>query len=399
MALPVSFNANLSVGPQNSYHGPFKSSGGDFYTVLRGRPGSADLSQISLQKAIDPTDSFSEQASSDLGAGDSNIGSFWCSQVADIIHTVAQFLQTTGTNPHDVYYSSANISADTLAAGVLIENLGTDDDGPNAVACFVAVRATGDIIVVYQGDPEMLMGTEYARIDANKSTDDGATWSGTGFPLAVDDGGNDHWVAPVIVAGDSNRMHIFFKNDDLDDAYQRAMASDDGLETFPSSFDDTIHSDLYPFGPGIPGSTVYCPYKDAAGTTSIVSLTSADAPSPSTTTGVGDNTVRVVNDNVLHAMASDGADRYLVYVDNISDDLFRDIDTGSGWGTDVEFLDNITCNHISPNIYDRSGTKLAYIYDDAGTIKYNEVDISIAFTNLSDVKFPDQNYFTGPFDI
>ena len=57
MALPVTIS-NVDVGPQNSYHGPFKSSGGAFYTILL---DSTSNNLVEAHKATDPTVSFTEQ--------------------------------------------------------------------------------------------------------------------------------------------------------------------------------------------------------------------------------------------------------------------------------------------------------------------------------------------------
>ncbi len=401
MALPVSFDTDLSVGPQNSYHGPFKGSNGAFYTVLQNTVAGVGAAFISLHKATDPTDSFSEVDTEQIGgsSGDTK-DSIWCVQSADIISIVMQ--ENVGSS-NAVYYSSANLSNDTISAEVLIESLNTDDDGPDAHACSIAVEPVGgDIVVVYQGDPDMVMGTEYARIDANKSTDGGTNWSGTGFPLAIDNAGSDHWTGPVIVAGSSDRMHIFFKNDDVDDVFQRTLLSNDNLETFPSAIDTGVDAgNLYGWGRAVlSGTNVYAAYMDSDGTSSYVKFTSADAPgNPTPITGLSDNDVDAANLSVLHGFALDGLDVHYFYSAAGINDLLRDIDTGSGFGTDTTVLALTDVRHVSSNIYDRSGTKLAYIYDDAGVVKYNEVDISTAYATLSAVKFPDQNYFVGPFDI
>ncbi len=403
MALPVTIHANVSVGPQNSYHGPFRASDGAFYLIARAFASASSAGVLSLWRATDPTDSFSELDAETIGdSGTEALLSIWCVQEDDTVHIVAQKDGAASTNPHDVYYTSVDLtSTGTFTTEIRIEDLGTDDAGPNAVACSIAVESIGgDLVVVYQGDPDMLMGTEYAQIDANRSDNDGATWGG---PTQISDTGDpDHYTGPVIVAGTSDRMHIFFKNDDIEEAFQRRMGSDDSLETFPSAFSATKNAATanYIFGHGVNSSgTIYVPWLDADNETSVVSFTSADTPSYTETNNVSDNDVVVVNSSAAHAIVLDGTDRHLMYSHALQLDIFRDVDTGSGWGTDIEALDAVTVNRVYPNIYDRSGTKLAYIYSDGGAIRYNEVDISVAFTNLSDVKFPDQNYFTGPFDI
>ncbi len=336
MALPISMDTSLRVGLKNSYHGPFKSIAGDFYTVLRSRANPIESGTLSLWKNIDPdNNAFTEEAVQQVATASETLASIWCVQENDIIHSVCQ-KDGTATDDRNVYYVSSDMLADTMATEVTIESIVTPDDGPAANACSIAVDSTGDIVVVYQGDPEMLMGTEYARIDANKSTDGGATWSGTGFPLAIDNAGNGHWTGPVIVAGSSDRMHIFFKDDNNEEAYQRRLGSDDSLETFPSAFSVTKNAStlVYIFGHGVnAGGEISVPWRDADGESSVVSFTSADTPSYTETNNVSDNPVTFINDTPIHCMAVDGDDLHLVYSD--SNKIFmHDENTGSGWGTD-----------------------------------------------------------------
>ncbi len=381
MALPVSFDSDLSVGTRNSSHPPFKGSDGEFYVVLRGTTGAAGTDNISLQNATDPTDSFAEVATLEIVSG-VELLSIWSVQDGDTVHVSMQ-----DTN-RDVYYSSADLSGDSLSAEVQIEAITTPDDGPDANACSIAVESTGsDIVVAYQGDPDMEMGTEYARIDANRSDDSGATWGG---PISIDNAGADHWTGPVIVLGSSDRMHIFFKDDTNDDGYQRTLTSGDSLETFPSSFQANFPNTNYNFGHGISyddGGTqkVRCPFQILTGSNlgHTALLDSADAPTVTDEAVTGTNPSSGAGNTLIAGMASDGTDEHYLYADSSTQDLFRDVNTGSGWGTDTEVLDAITCNHVSPNVYDRSGQKLAYIYDDGGTVKYNEVVLGAAATTIT----------------
>ena len=380
MALPVSFDADLSVGPQNSYHGPWKSSGGAFYTVLRGRESDGDDGYLSLQKATDPTDSFSEQDTETLGATPRTIISIWGVQESDTVHVCAQHHEPAAS-ALTVHYVAADISGDALASSIVIETINTDDDGPSAGACSIAVESTGsDIVVAYQGDPDMVTGTEFARIDANRSDDSGATWGG---PIAVDNAGSVHWTGPVIVLGSSDRMHIFFQDDTNNDGYQRTLTSGDSLETFPSAFDSNLSALTYPFGKGISyddtgTQKIRVPYSDLtfSGKISNAALDSADAPTVSIVDSISDTGGGGVSGGV--GLAANDTDEHILFIDNATSDLFHDVNTGGGWGTDTEVLDAVTINHVSPNVYDRSGQVIAYIYDDGGTVKYNEVTLVAA---------------------
>jgi len=105
---------------------------------------------------------------------------------------------------------------------------------------------------------------------------------------------------------------------------------------------------------------------------------SAANPTIAVDTGVSDLDVSVAVTQVA-CYALDGTTTRLLYSDSASADLWSDAQTdGGSWGTDVEELDAVTINRVSCNVYDRSGSKLAYVYDDGGTIKYNEKSLAAA---------------------
>lgn len=380
MALPVTISG-ASVGTRNSFHGTFKET--DFYTILAG--GTFGEALLAF-KATDPTSSFTEQDSGNRPSlrGTVAAASVWSFLKGTTIHVSGQSSSTV----KQVDYVAFDTSSDTWGTIVTVDSNPGGDDGPNAVACSIAVEGTGsDIIIAYQGEADKDMGTSYATIDYAKSTDGGSSWTDNANSVAGVANGVTHYTGPVIVRGSSDRMHIFFMDDTGNDGYQRTLRSDDTLETFPSAFDTTLGGAVYTFGPGISyddGGTqkVRAPYHDGTSLrASIVELDSADTPTVTTTAGVSDSAIDVnASSNATVAMANNGTDEHLLYAEDTTQDIFHDVNTGAGWGTDTEVLDAVTVTHISPNIYDRSGTKLAYIYDDGGTVKYNEVDLGGAAT-------------------
>lgn len=78
-------------------------------------------------------------------------------------------------------------------------------------------------------------------------------------------------------------------------------------------------------------------------------------------------------------MAIDSTTVHALYSDNTINDLFHDSSASGGgaWGTDINEL-AATINHVSANVYDRSGTKLGMMLDDAGTGKYAEIALVAA---------------------
>ena len=387
MALPVTISAD--VANQNSYHGPFKSSGGAFYTIVVGDTTATD-GDVEAHKATDPTSSFAEQDGANrptAGTSGTEIASLWVSQANDLLNVVYQEITTN----NDVYFAQFNMAVDAWV------DLGTSDfdiqieavpDQPSANACSIGTRSDSDIVVAYQGDSDMITGTEYERIDMNVSTNDGPTWSG---PTSLDSGGEVDWTGCVIVPGSSDRMHVFFEDNTLSDGYQRRINSDDSLETFPSTFDSFIGSgSTYSFGPGVSyddGGTqrVRCPYGDGGGSLNVAKLDSGDTPTVThddSVNGSSPGVEQIGGGGVLTALAVDTKNLLILWSDVNDNDLYSNTnDDDAGWSAaGTEELDAVTVNHISSNVYDRSGIKLAYIYDDGGTVKYNEIDLATAGT-------------------
>ena len=411
MALPVTLTS-ATLGAQNSYHGPFRSSAGKYYAITIS-PTATD--QIAAWMATDPTTSFAVQdASAEPDTAASAIQSLWTYQKDDILYIAVQ------TAVDDVYHAQFDMASGTDGAWVEITTNNTEDlvvdllSETQADAVSIAVRggASGEIVIAYQANPSTNkdMGGSFEQVAYAVSTDSGvgATWSINND--STDDQsvgdishvGETDFVGPVIVMGTgtlgSERIHFFFQDDTNDDAYQRTLSGADALETFPSAFDDTLPTvSLYLFGRGVLlDDTVYCPYIDLDGQIDIASFVSADAPVISLEATASDSdTIRGMS------LALDGSDIHLTYVENTDDDVHSAVNTGSGFGTDVELFAGVggaVILRAHSNIYDRDGPKIGVIYDENGTVKYNEGVITYTFGLLSDVKMGKQNSFHGPFE-
>ncbi len=389
MALPVTISG-VTVGNQNSYHGPFKSIGGNFYVLVNDTEAEA-------WKATDPTDSFTEFDNANHPAFNIGISS-WTFQKEDILYLVAQ------DGVKDVWHAQFDMgpSADTwvnIAASdtdILVVDL-ANVAGATAVSIAVGSGEVNDeIVIAYQGEQgdNKDMGGSFEWI-AYAISDDagvGASWS-TGNSVADTDNDSEvDFIGPVIVRGTSDRMHIFFNDATNNDGYQRTLTAAGSLETFPSAFETSINTSNYVFTNGVLlENRVYTLYHDNSAKHNEVTFISADVPIPTITQDI------TVNNSAFVSLALDGSDLHLVYR-GTAGDLFHAEDTGSGWGNESEIVDNATINFTSINIYDRDGPKLAYIYDDAGTVLYGELALTHTFGLLSDVNMGKQNSFHGPFE-
>ncbi len=369
MPLPVTITGGL-LSLQNSYQGPYKSSGGNFYFI---GGLAADVSVVSAYKATDPTDSFTEQDTSNRPDSIFRNNSQSTFRKGDILYVGLQ------NNEEDVFHAQFDMANDIwvdIQAGARAVVVHDNSPEAQAIAATIAVEETGsDIIIGYQGNPSENkdMGGSFEWTAYAKSTDGGENWSSGNAVADVNDASEVDFTGPVIVRGSSDRMHFFFKDDTNNDAFQRTLLSDDTLETFPSAFDAAARVGTpYIFGRGIEGSAVSIPFQETGFAIEDATLTSGDAPS--VTAGVVITDLDT-NDSSF-SMAADGTDIHLLYADLNDNDVQHTKDTGSGFDTDVEVLAG-TVTLLSCNIYDRSGTKLAYIYDDGGTVKYNEVDIGV----------------------
>lgn len=373
MALPVTIS-DVSFPSENYYIGPFLSSAGNVYVI----PRRASTGRIEAQKATDPTSSFSIVSAGTgplVQAG--TLTSAWCYQVVDVIHLA--FLDFGASS--SLSYCNFDMSTDTWTAEEVV--LLAFDNGPQTAATdsvSIGVRSDGDVIVLYNGDGDAIMGTDYARVDYARK--ESGSWT-TGIP--VDGAGEDHWHGASIVMGASDRAHLFYRNDDLDDGYHVTLTSANNLQT-PTAFDATGANDhAHMFGKGVAFASgadtkIRVPYTDSTNKVSIAGFVSADNPTVSVVaTDVSDTTLG--NPTRSYDLAVDVDKQWLLYVEGSTGDLWR-VNTGADndtWDSDVELLDAVNISELSSNIYQR-GTDIvfAYIYNDGGTIKYNEYVISSA---------------------
>ena len=387
MALPVTIAADTVA--QNSYHGPFKSSGGAFYTILENATPDGN---IEAWKATDPTSSFAEQDSGtrpNFVAAALSLNVF---QDGDLLHVAAQ------NSSDDVYYARFNMASDVWDTPDATNEEELVDGAPNGTtdACDIAVLSaaygTGGthvkIRVVYQGATDMDMGSNFERVDESNSVDDGATWSAV---TQIDNGASAaaiHYIGPRIVLPPSNsdQCHVFMN--DATVLAHRAIAGDDTLRTYQKSSSFPVAATDYPLTHGIgflrsSVSKVRIGFQNLSNSDLTVlefdAFTDDSDPGPEPESTVHADDVQTDNLSIDACLAVDGSTIRGLYVKATNDDLFE-FDDGDSDTYTVQSTAHVTgtVNHISCNVYDRSGAKLAMIYDDAGTVKYDEIDLAVA---------------------
>jgi hypothetical protein len=382
MALPVTLSGY--VWPTHNYYvGPFKSRAGNYYIF-----GWYSLTRYYLDvwKATDPTSSWTRQGYDSDNEVASYTPPLWCCQEGDVIHIAFAGFLADVAELGGLAYTSFDMSNDTWGATTEVDAAAD----LTTASCSIAVRSDGDIIILYNGARD----SGYARVDY--AYYNGSWTSG----VAVDNGGaTTHWYGSVIVKGDSDRMHFFFKNGSGNSGYQRCLRSNEVMESFPeSAFDSSVNINSYICSPGVSyhdgtNQLVRCPYRDSTSNDlALVEFTSGDTPSPTTNTGVSDEAVQVANQGNLACMAVVAEDEYLLYVSSVDDDLRYDKNDGTDTDLIVSTVNRVSCNGI-----ERDGPKVGYVYDDNGTTKYNEIDVAITISTLSGALFGDQNSYWGPF--
>lgn len=234
-----------------------------------------------------------------------------------------------------------------------------------ATGISLSVRSDGDVIVLYTTHDGTIHRVNYARRES-------AVWT---TEIQVDNGGANGWRSSCVVKGSSDRMHFAFWSNSLH--YQRTLRSDNTLETFPSSFASGISVAGQPTAYVSGADTkVRIPFRDVAGKAAVAKFDSADTPTITEDLDISEALIDVETQGRGEVVAAaDGTTLHLLFIDQATDDLFHDNNADDGgWGTDIEELDAVTVNRISCNVYDRDGTVLAFVYDDGGTTKYQEID-------------------------
>jgi hypothetical protein len=402
MALPVSLLTGSDLPDNNYYCGPFKAPNQAIYVIA-----IASGANITVVKAADPTVSFSEQDASNKPAVGSP-QSVWGYLSGSEIHIVGE-VGFAGGDPH-LHYHVFDTASDTWTT--VDEAVETLKDDPTAVSCSIAVRSDGDVIVLYNGDTDSDMGNPYDRVDYARR--EVSSWT-VGIAVGATTPANLDRTGSVIVRGSADNMHFFWVGPrGIDELRARSLDASNSLSTERvldlSSADAGAHS----WTPGIAwndGGTwrVVLPTKDFSTFELVVvrwvESSGALAASPGTTVVGSPEDVRFTR-QLCSSLDGDGQ-MYVMWggggVSGADEDLYRDdaAPPYTTWSGETEVIDATTIEKISCNIYPRDGAiKLAFVYDEAGTIKYNEVSITAPTAPaMADSRFPDQNYKIGPFSV
>ncbi len=354
--------------------------------------------------ATDPTDSFARQDTANQPSDSAD--SLWAYLSGSEIHMSAE----RSTGAPELSYHVFDTADDTWS--ITDETIEDIKDNSAQIGCSIAVRSDGDVIVLYTGDQDSDMGNPFDRVDYARR--EGGTWT-----FGIDVGGttpaDEHRIAGVVVRGSGDNMHFQYVHLDAgNNKLLRARSlppantplstertSTTGVQQHQVagvSYDDagTQRVNFLVRLAGANQDLIAWRFTESSG-----ALSTPVAETQINAAGVG---AALANLTAIACSALDGNnDMHVMWSHETDLDLYRDTGASpqSSWGSDDEVIDATTINRISCNVYPRDGAiKLAFVYDEAGAIKYNEVSITAPTAPaMAASRFPDQNYKIGPFSV
>ena len=372
MAFPTT--VSTLVEPYHGLVGPYVSSTNNVYIVTRSNASS----DIQVFKASDPSTSFAGAGSLTMTSGNT-VRAIAGYQVGDNIHIVTR--DAAATNSNQIRYHVYSMASDTFTtSNTLVRDTYTAAGAVDESNVDIVVRSDGDVIVMYEG-PQVLADIQRKRIYYARHL--GAAWSAD---IALDNGGNAHWIPGGMVRGSADRIHFFFKDETNNDAYQRALTSADVLESFPASFDVSIGGtadDMMQRGAAYSasagGTLVVFPYFNSfTPDVNSVAFTSVDAPVPVVTTDIASATEIVANFRHAYPLAVDDKTVYFTFHRSASGICINTNVDNAGWGS-ATAIQAGSASYIFTNIYTRNSAKvLAVAYKEDSSTKYTEYTLSVA---------------------
>lgn len=375
MALPIIITTRSGLAGHNP---PHKSNAGNYYGVFSDNTGTIP---IDVFKASVPADGFTltDGAGAPTSAPDACLAS-----VSDGVYIHVVSLDSSSLL---LEYHRFNMSTDSWdQVDITVADLsGMSAPSSAALWCSIALRAgvTGDeIVIAASGLVDAVMGADYQRVDLWHGPDSGTpSWTG---PVSISASvSNSNEYCPQLVLGTNDAVHITWRQDFSIPNNARTINSSNTLSTIVTV--DGSGGDRWL---GLSNLV----YADNSGTARFVSLlqdySNATNSIQFQEDGSDNASSIVVDTNVLSvaayetsvsrawSLATDGSDIYALFsgggTSGVDQDLYVSVSTdfGNSWSTPAEELDAVTVNYISTAVLD-SG-KIAYLYDDGGTAKYNE---------------------------
>lgn len=375
MAFPTATGFS-QISNAATYSRPFLSSGGNVYII-----GKRGTTALGAEKATDPTSSFSNVGTDVTLAN--TLFSVAAVQSGDNLHVVTTDGSATSINYRYHVFSMSSDSWTTSNETVSLA-LNPLIGLPAQANLEIGIRSDGDVILIYQGAKAAVMGTDYRRVKYARR--EGGVWT---VNVSVDNAGALNWAVSGMVAGSSDRMHLFFIDEDTPNSYQRALTSANALESFPSAYATNLSGTIdtsFLHGASYDSSgtqKVRFPATDTTSTNMLgVKFDSADAPTVTEDSDIT-GTTAVQAAFQCSTMSADGTTLWHAFIENTSSDLYtQSNENDGGWSTPAAFTSGVGVARVVSNVYTRgSSTVLALVYLDGTTTYYNEMSLSVGTTD------------------
>lgn len=374
MALPITISGVTFTTPQG---GPFKS-GSSFYIATVSSAGDVVVFKADSN---DPSSGWTEQDSANKPTNGA-ISSLHGVLVGTTIHIATQ--TGSGASDGEVEYHTFDCSTDTWS--ITNESVTTTPDTATEF-CSIAVRSDGDVIIAYAGEQEGVMGTGYDRVHLARR--EGGSWT---VDIDVTNAGKaaTHYRQPFVVMSANDRAHIFYYEPGGGDGYYSTYLNGNTWGHQNSQFSTDV----------LAGNSIKATSFDVTGTNKIrVATQNAansavnihgfnDADSPGTSISIATDVTGAEPSNNSFGFAVDDATDTQYLLSGDSSNNINEYETGSGndtWSANLNELTGLTSPHpvFSANVYDNSGTVLAYLYQSGSNYRYNERSLGAGGDNLT----------------
>ena len=350
--------------------GPWADSNGNLYAII----GDSEVAEnLMMLKSADGGDTWREQDGGNRPSADDleGLDSVISPEESDSIH-LAQIAANDNAYYHKFRMSDHGTDPDTWE--ITDELVTTIANQTGEQACALEVRSDTTVVLFYSWDD--LTNDRLAY----KIRSSGGSWGGEND---LDSTGSTGYRGVACVRGESDKIHIFYKDHTNDDIYHKSLTlSGDSLGAREDIADRVIDGGQYQWAFGWPV------YWDDAGTEMIMvifqggdlALYSAvvqDDASPDASKLASDNDAdrdllvgRCIAGHMSVDPATDTA--YMFYSHSDDQDIFRtEAVNDGGWSTDVEEQPDVAMHQMSSSIFTHSsgngGAKVfGYIWDTRG---------------------------------
>jgi hypothetical protein len=382
-ALGTIQDANGSFPDINIYSPPYRHSNGNLYVILSRNgndlvclrattdPGvDADFDQLDGRVIISNDDDHNRYIKSLYTA---------LSDDGNDIYVVTQ--TKSGRVALSVFEMDNNVWSTTIQnETVAIPGDTNFDRSPSSHAVAISLRSDGDVATV--AAYENSLGFQSLRLFVRTS----GTWANVG-EASGGVASTDYEGVIMMPPDSSDRITWVYRDETNDDVDLRSVSSADSIAAVTTMTTNGVASTRSFGAGGINSSNViYVPYVALSPSNAVIvqTWTSGASPSVSSDGTVSTSTTRTLDAlSACVALRSNG-DRHIIWSKLSDADLYRDVNTGAGYGTDQSLVATITTNAFSCVVNEPSAVDLDFVYLDSTTWHFGtvEIDAGVAPTAL-----------------